>query len=131
MEEKSLQELFIMRLELEMNLFRDKLFRQEKEDIYRAFYRIEIWEGVYGILLGEAEQLPKEVLYGLLTGKTGILEGFYLEWMVQENRRFEELQEYVHGQIQELFWEYQEDMVEAEGNKAAGEAERKQSPKKI
>ena len=64
MDEKELRELLQQRLHLELMCFKDSMLQQDKEDIFKASYRIEIYVNLYEILLVHTEKLQEDMIRG-------------------------------------------------------------------
>ena len=94
MDEKGLRELLLQRLHMELLLFKDSMFQKEKEDIFKASYRIEIYVNLYEILLVHTESLRGSMIRELLEINFGILDFLYREWLDREDSFYMELKEY-------------------------------------
>lgn len=101
MEIKELMELLQKRLYIELQLFKDTLLQQEKEEIYNSSYKIEAFADIYEILLGSLGQLDEGILRGFLHQESGILENFYQGWLTREDCIFDELKAYVGSELGE------------------------------
>ena len=102
MEEKELRELLRARLHMELQLFKDSMLRQGKEDIFQASYRIEIYVDLYEILLAHVEDLQGGMARELLGLGFGILEHLYQEWLGREDSFYAELKEYACRELEEI-----------------------------
>lgn len=102
MGEKKLRELFQQRLYMELILFKDSVLQKEKEDIFKASYKIEIFVNLYEILVSHAENLSSNTIRGLLNLNFGILEFLYQEWLDREDNFYEELREYACYELEAL-----------------------------
>lgn len=101
-QEKNVKDLLVERLEQEMEQFQEGILQTEKETIYHLFYRIEVWERIYTILLGEVDQMKEETLLKLLLWQENLMETFYQGWMETEDKEYEQVQQYVRQQMKEL-----------------------------
>ena len=99
MDEKKLRELLLERLHLEMQLFKDLMLHKEKEDIYSASYRIEVYVNLYEILVVRTERIGELLLGRLLYQQTGILDVFYEEWLGREDSFYMELRDHVEDML--------------------------------
>ena len=102
MEEKGLRELLLQRLHMELLLFKDSMLQKEKEDIFKASYRIEIYVNLYEILLVHTENLQCGMIRGLLALNSGILDHLYQEWLDREDSFYAELREYACYELETI-----------------------------
>lgn len=102
MKEKELRELLQQRLYMELMLFKDSMLQKEKEDIFKASYRIEIYVNLYEILLVHAENLQSGMIRELLGLNFGILDSLYQEWLDREDNFYEELREFACYELEAL-----------------------------
>ncbi len=100
MEEKELRELLRARLHMELQLFKDSMLQQGKEDIFQASYRIEIYVNLYEILLVHTENLQGSMIRELLGLGFGILDHLYQEWLDREDSFYVELKEYACRELE-------------------------------
>ena len=100
MDVKKLRELLSKRLYLELQLFKDAKLMQEKEDIFRSSYEIEIYVHLYEILTAHIDNLQKDVIRKLLNLKSGILESLYQEWLTKEDCFYYELRSYACRELE-------------------------------
>lgn len=103
MSKKQLRELFLCRMYLEIQLFKDRLLNADKEAIFRAAYQIEIMADLYEILVEESERMPDMFLRKLLSVHEGILESFYQEWLKSEDGAYAELKAYVSRELSDYY----------------------------
>jgi hypothetical protein len=102
MDEKELRELLQQRLHLELMCFKDSMLQQDKEDIFKASYRIEIYVNLYEILLVHTENLQSSMMRELLGLGFGILDSLYQEWLDREDGFYAELREYACYELEAL-----------------------------
>ena len=102
MDDKELRELLRARLHMELQLFKDSMLQQGKEDIFQASYRIEIYVDLYEILLAHVENLQGGMIRELLGLGFGILDHLYQEWMDREDSFYVELKEYACRELEEI-----------------------------
>lgn len=102
MEEKKLRELMRARLHMELQLFKDSMLQQGKEDIFKASYRIEIYVDLYEILLAHVENLQGGMIRELLGLGFGILDHLYQEWLDREDSFYVELKEYACNELEAI-----------------------------
>lgn len=100
MDDKELRELLQARLHMELQLFKDSMLQQRKEDIFQASYRIEIYVDLYEILLAHVENLQGGMIRELLGLGFGILDHLYQEWMDREDSFYVELKEYACRELE-------------------------------
>ena len=100
MDDKELRELLQARLHMELQLFKDSMLQQGKEDIFQASYRIEIYVDLYEILLAHVENLQGGMIRELLGLGFGILDHLYQEWMDREDSFYVELKEYACRELE-------------------------------
>ena len=99
MDEKKLRELFMERLHLEIQIFKDSMMCKSKEEIFAESYMIELYINLYEILLQQSERIPAQLLRKLLYQRSGILDAFYQEWLSMDDSFFTELKEYVENEF--------------------------------
>ena len=99
MEEKKLREMFLERLHLEINLFKDSMLHSSKTDIFSGSYKIEVYVNLYEILVTEAEEMQEPLLRKLLYQRSGILDIFYEEWMEYPDGFYNEVSEYARDEL--------------------------------
>lgn len=95
MDEAELRDLLRGRLYIELQLFKDRLLRQDKEIIYQSAYEIEICTDIYEVLQEDMEEMRGSALRALLHQESGIIQGIYYEWLVWEDGFYEEFRKYV------------------------------------
>ena len=102
MDEKKLREIFLERLHVEMNLFKDSMLRRNKADIYAGSYKIELYVNLYEILVAETERMQETLLRKLLYRDSGILDAFYEEWLTKDDSFYTELRDHVEDELDAL-----------------------------
>ena len=55
MDLKELKDLLLKRLHIELQLFKDSILRQSKEEVYKSSYKIEVFVNSYEILVEDME----------------------------------------------------------------------------
>ena len=100
MDERELREIFLERLHLEVQLFKDSMLRKSKADIYAGSYKIELYVNLYEILVMEAERMPGPLLRRLLYQRSGILDAFYEEWLNKDDSFYTELRDYAEDELE-------------------------------
>lgn len=121
MDKEQLKELFLKRLCIEYELFKDSMLRNEKTDIFEESYRIEIYKNLYQILIHEAAEMEETVLCRLIYQINGVMEFFYQEWLKKEDSSYSELREYVSSELGNYYTDLERE-ISVERNT---EAERK------
>ena len=125
MNEKELRELFLERLHMEIQTFKDSMLCKEKADIYADSYKIEMYINLYEILAEETDRMTEQLLRKLIHQPSGILEAFYQEWLSKDDGFYTELREYVEDEfdvlsaVREMIKMGKEDEDGAERDKAA------------
>lgn len=114
---KEIRELFLKRLHVELQLYKETVLKKEKAEIFAESYKIELFANLFEILAEKVETLPEDLLYKLLYQRFSILEFLYRKWLKREDSFYDELKEYVSGEL-EL---YQETKEEEERKEAHGE----------
>ena len=87
---------------MELLLFKDSMLQKEKEDIFKASYRIEIYVNLYEILVTQTENLQCGMIRGLLELNFGILDHLYQEWLDREDSFYAELREYACYELETI-----------------------------
>ena len=100
MDESQLREVFLERLHIEIQLFKDSLLQRAKEDIYAASYRIELYVNLYEILVEQAERMPEELMRAMVYHPCSILDAFYEEWLRKDDSFYTELRDYVEDELE-------------------------------
>lgn len=91
MDKEKLKDLLLQRLYIELQLFKDSMLLQGKDDIFNASYEIEVYVNLYEILAAHIDNLPEDMMRRLLGLNFGILEYIYQEWLKREDSFYEEL----------------------------------------
>ncbi len=99
MDLKELKDLLLKRLHIELQLFKDSILRQSKEEVYKSSYKIEVFVNSYEILVEDMEKLDEDTVRGLLYQNFGILDFLYQEWLTREDCVFDELKAYISGEL--------------------------------
>ncbi len=99
MDLKELKDLLLKRLHIELQLFKDSILRQSKEEVYKSSYKIEVFVNSYEILVEDMEGLDEDTVRGLLYQNFGILDFLYQEWLTREDCVFDELKAYISGEL--------------------------------
>ena len=102
MDEKELRELFRERLHMELQLFKDSMLQKDKEDIYMASYKTEIYVNLYEIFAAHADHLKSGTIRRLLNLSFGILEAVYQEWLKEEDSFYDELKAYACSELENI-----------------------------
>lgn len=99
---KELRKLFLERLHMEIQLFKDSMLCKEKAGIYAESYKIEMYVNLYEILAEETERMTETLLRKLIHQPSGILDAFYQEWLSKDDSFYTELREYVEDEFDVL-----------------------------
>lgn len=99
MDIRQLREVFLERLHIEIQLFRDSLLQGSKTDIYTASYMIALYVNLYEILVEQAERMPEGLMRAMVYRPCSILDAFYEEWLKKEDSFYTELRDYVEDEL--------------------------------
>lgn len=99
MDEREWKDLLVKRLYIELQLFKDAMLRQEKADIFKASYEIEIYVNLYEIFASHIDNLKEDTIRRLLNLNFGILKFIYQEWLTREDSFYDELRFYACGEL--------------------------------
>ncbi|MCM1500255.1 MAG: DUF3848 domain-containing protein [Clostridium sp.] len=102
MDVKELRDLLSKRLYIELQLFKDSKLRQEREEVFKDSYKIEIYVNLYEIFAVHIDNLQEDTIRRLLSLKFGILEFIYQEWLKREDSFYEELRAYACGELETI-----------------------------
>lgn len=102
MDKKQLREVFLERLHVEMQVFKDSMLHKSKEFIFEECYKIGVYVNLYEILVEEEERMQEPVIRKLLHEKCGILDAFYEEWLSRDDNSYTELRDYVEDELNTL-----------------------------
>ena len=102
MNAEQLRELLLGRLYMELQLFKDSKLQQEKEEIFQASYKIEIYVNLYEIFAAHMDNLQEDMIRRLLSLNFGILEFIYQEWLSEEDGLFSELQDFACSELKTI-----------------------------
>ena len=91
MDRENLRDILLLRLYIELQLFKDSMLLQEKDDIFNASYKTEVYVNLYEILAAHVDNLQEDMMRRLLGLNFGILEYIYQEWLKREDSFYEEL----------------------------------------
>lgn len=95
----SIKALFCRKIYEELQIFRQAVLCQEKENIYGESYKIDIFVNLYEILAEQADKLSDDALKKLLNQSTGILAYLYDSWMKKEDSSYSELEKHVLEEV--------------------------------
>lgn len=101
MEICELEELFRVKIGLEMQRFRKKMLKQEKDVIFDRAYQIDCVIAIYEQLLEMSSGMQAEYLKVLLTFPN-LLQYLYSCWLKETHSYMKELQGCLDGSIQSL-----------------------------
>ena len=91
MDREQLEQTFRWKITAEMKLFKGRVLRMEKEEIFASAYRIDCTIRIYEILLECCGRMGKAELESC-TGKGGILDFLYERWLKEPDTQEEELE---------------------------------------
>ena len=121
MDKEQLKEIFLKRLFIEYELFKDSMLRKERKDIFDESYRIEIYKNIYQILIHEAAEIPETVLRKMVYQSYEVMEFFYQEWLKREDSSHTELSEYVSRELEDYYMELEREMSVERNTETEGE----------
>lgn len=100
--QEELKQEVIKRIYGEFKDYRQNLLNESSTDLIADAYKIETFSSLYEILLEKSTQLSDVALLNLLNMGTGILEGLYEKWLGIKDSSFDELDNYVEHELDEL-----------------------------
>ena len=100
--QEELKQEVIKRIYGEFKDYRQNLLNESSADLIADAYKIETFSSLYEILLEKSTQLSDVALLNLLNMGTGILEGLYNEFYRQYLNKFDELDNYIEHELDEL-----------------------------
>ena len=77
-------------------------YKESKSDLIAEAYKIETFSSLYEVLLTKSTQLSDVALLNLLNMGTEILEGLYNKWMGVKDHSYDELEDYIGHEVEEL-----------------------------
>lgn len=101
MRKEELQELFCVKISMEMDRFKKRMIKQRPEDVYNKSYQIDCTINIYEMLMEMSQKMEEEVLMWLLVFPN-LLAFFYSRWMKTEDSYGEELFESISSSIVEI-----------------------------
>ena len=110
MNKEQLEDVFLKRIYIEYELFKDSMLRKEKTDIFEESYRIELYKSLYTILIQKASEMAETVLRRLVYQRYSVIEFFYQEWLKKEDSGYTELREYVSSELEDYYMEPEKEM---------------------
>ena len=100
--QEELKQEFVEKLYEEFSGYRESLLKESKSDLIAEAYKIETFSSLYEVLLTKSTQLSDVALLNLLNMGTGILEGLYSKWMGVKDHSYDELEDYIGHEVEEL-----------------------------
>lgn len=100
--QEELKQEFIKKLYEEFTDYRQNLLNESCTDLIAEAYKIETFSSLYEILLTKSTQLSDVALLNLLNLGTGILEGLYKKWIGVKDHSYDELEDYVGHELEDL-----------------------------
>jgi len=85
---------------IELQLFKDSKLRQEKNEIFKSSYEIEVYVNLYNIFAIHMDNLQEDMIRRLLCLNFGILEFIYQEWLSREDSFYDELRAYAYSELE-------------------------------
>ena len=93
---------FVQKLSGEFSTYREHLLCENPTDLIAEAYKIETFSSLYEVLLAKSAQLSDVALLNLLNMSSGILEGMYKKWLGVKDHSYQELEEYVGHEVEDL-----------------------------
>lgn len=100
--QEELKQEFVEKLYDEFTGYRESLLKESKSDLIAEAYKIETFSSLYEVLLTKSTQLSDVAFLNLLNMGTGILEGLYNKWMGVKDHSYDELEDYIGHEVEEL-----------------------------
>ena len=95
---EELKQEFVQKLYGEFSTYREHLLCENPTDLIAEAYKIETFSSLYEVLLAKSAQLSDVAL--LMS--SGILEGMYKKWLGVKDHSYQELEEYVGHEVEDL-----------------------------
>lgn len=86
---------------MELQLFRESLFKESGDVVYGSSYKIEVFVNLYEILAGLSDGMAEETMENIMQEGSGMLETLYQGWLKREDSFYAELEEYVCSMLAE------------------------------
>ena len=99
---EELKQEFVQKLYGEFSTYREHLLSENPTDLIAEAYKIESFSSLYEVLLAKSAQLSDVALLNLLNMSSGILEGMYRKWLGVKDHSYQELEEYVGHEVEDL-----------------------------
>ena len=99
---EELKQEFVQKLYGEFSTYREHLLSENPTDLIAEAYKIETFSSLYEVLLAKSAQLSDVALLNLLNMSSGILEGMYRKWLGVKDHSYQELEEYVGHEVEDL-----------------------------
>ena len=103
---EELKQEFVQKLYGEFSTYREHLLSENptesQTDLIAEAYKIETFSSLYEVLLAKSAQLSDVALLNLLNMSSGILEGMYKKWLGVKDHSYQELEEYVEHEVEDL-----------------------------
>ena len=96
---EELKQEFVQKLYGEFSTYREHLLTESQTDLIAEAYKIETFSSLYEVLLAKSAQLSD---VALLNMSRGILEGMYKKWLGVKDHSYQELEEYVEHEVEDL-----------------------------
>lgn len=99
---EELKQEFVQKLYGEFSTYREHLLCENPTDLIAEAYKIETFSSLYEVLLAKSALLSDVALLNLLNMSSGILEGMYRKWLGVKDHSYQELEEYVGHEVEDL-----------------------------
>ena len=102
---KQLEKTFCRKIERELKQFKSRVMKLEKEEIFRAAYRIDNVICIYETLLEMSGKMGEETLEAV-TAFPRLLEFLYDRWMKYEDSQMEDIMYCLNGELSKIWSRY-------------------------
>lgn len=100
--QEELKQEVIKKIYQEFTDYRSNLRNESSSNLIAEAYKIETFYSLYEVLMEKSTQLSDVALLNLLNMGTGILEGLYEKWLGVKDSSYDELENYVEHELDEL-----------------------------
>lgn len=105
MSPEELQNLFCIKIGIELERFKRRMLKRKPEDIYQHAYQIDMVINIYELLMEQSRRMEKQMLQALLV-VPNLLGYFYREWLKYKDSTSDELQKCVTENAEELCMDF-------------------------
>lgn len=105
MSPEELQNLFCIKIGIELERFKRRMLKRKPKDIYQHAYQIDMVINIYELLMEQSRRMEKQMLQALLV-VSDLLGYFYRGWLKYKDSTLDELQKYVTENVEELCMDF-------------------------